>query len=367
MILIFDKAIEKTSHRELIPDLSKVGNFIVKHFGIFLTAAVVIFCPMFYGYNNYNVYYNLDSTLPADLESVVANSKLSEEYGMNSTHMLLVDSSMDAKTSNKMLDEMQQVDGVKFTLGFNSLVGSAIPEEIIPDSVSGILKSGDWQLMLIGSDYKVASDEVSEQIEQLNAIIEKYDSDGLLIGEAPATKDLIEITDHDFAVVNIVSIGVIFLIIALTFKSITIPVILVAVIELAIIINMGTAYFTGTSLPFIASVVVGTIQLGSTVDYAILMTTRYKRERSRGAEKREAVTTALQTSIKSIIVSALGFFAATIGIGVYSEIGMISSLCMLLARGALISMVVVITVLPSMFMLFDKVICKTSAGFKAKN
>jgi hypothetical protein len=221
--------------------------------------------------------------------------------------------------------------------------------------------------MLIGSDYKVASDEVSEQIEQLNAIIEKYDSDGLLIGEAPATKDLIEITDHDFAVVNIVSIGVIFLIIALTFKSITIPVILVAVIELAIIINMGTAYFTGTSLPFIASVVVGTIQLGSTVDYAILMTTRYKRERSRGAEKREAVTTALQTSIKSIIVSALGFFAATIGIGVYSEIGMISSLCMLLARGALISMVVVITVLPSMFMLFDKVICKTSAGFKAKN
>lgn len=366
MILIFDKAIEKTSHKELIPDLSKIGVFIVKHFGVFLTAAVVIFCPLFYGYNNYSVYYNLDSTLPADLESVVANTKLSEEYGMNSTHMLLVDSSMDAKTVNKMLGEMEEVDGVQFTLGFNSLVGTAIPEEIIPESVESVLKSDEWQLMLIGSDYKVASDEVSEQIEQLNAIVEKYDGDGLLIGEAPATKDLIEITDHDFNVVNILSIGVIFLIIALTFKSITLPIILVAVIELAIIINMGVAYFTGAELPFIASVVVGTIQLGSTVDYAILMTTRYKKERSSGKDKKESVAIALQTSMKSVIVSALGFFAATIGIGVYSKIGMISSLCVLLARGALISMVVVITVLPSMFMLFDKVICRTSAGFRPK-
>lgn len=364
MILIFDKAIEKTTHRELIPDLSKVGAFIVKHFGIFLTAAIVVFCPLMYGYNNYNVYYNLDSTLPADLESVVANSKLSEEYGMNSTHMLLVDSSMDAKTANKMLDEMEKVEGVQFTMGFNSLVGTAIPEEVIPKSVSEVLKSDKWQLMLIGSDYKVASDEVGKQIEELNLIAEKYDSDGLLIGEAPATKDLIDITDHDFQVVNILSIGVIFLIIAITFKSVTLPIILVAVIELAIIINMGIAYFTGTELPFIASVVVGTIQLGSTVDYAILMTTRYKRERNRGQEKKDAVRIALQSSMKSVIVSALGFFAATIGIGAYSEIGMISSLCILLARGALISMVVVITVLPSMFMLFDKVICKTSAGFK---
>ena len=364
MILIFDKAIEKTTHRELIPDLSKVGAFIVKHFGIFLTAAIVVFCPLMYGYNNYNVYYNLDSTLPADLESVVANSKLSEEYGMNSTHMLLVDSSMDAKTANKMLDEMEKVEGVQFTMGCNSLVGTAIPEEVIPKSVSEVLKSDKWQLMLIGSDYKVASDEVGKQIEELNLIAEKYDSDGLLIGEAPATTDLIDITDHDFQVVNILSIGVIFLIIAITFKSVTLPIILVAVIELAIIINMGIAYFTGTELPFIASVVVGTIQLGSTVDYAILMTTRYKRERNRGQEKKDAVRIALQNSMKSVIVSALGFFAATIGIGAYSEIGMISSLCILLARGALISMVVVITVLPSMFMLFDKVICKTSAGFK---
>ncbi len=366
MILVSDKAIEKTSHKNLIPDLSKAGSFIIKHFGIFLTAAAVVLCPLLYGYNNYSVYYNLDSTLPADLESVIANTKLSEEYGMNSTHMLLVDSSMDAKTANKMLSEMNDVDGVQFTLGFNSLVGTAIPEEVIPESVSGVLKSDKWQLMLIGSDYKVASDEVSSQINSLNSIIEKYDGDGLLIGEAPATKDLIEITDHDFKVVNFLSIAVIFLIIAFTFKSISLPVILVSVIELAIIINMGCAYYTGTSLPFIASVVVGTIQLGSTVDYAILMTTRYKSERSSGKDKKESVTIALQTSIKSVIVSALGFFAATIGIGFYSRIGMISSLCILLARGALISMVVVITVLPSMFMLFDKIICRTSAGFLPK-
>lgn len=366
MILIFDKAIEKTSHMELIPDLSKIGTFIVKHFGIFITAAAVILCPMLYGYNNYSVYYNLDSTLPTDLESVIANSKLSEEYGMNSTHMLLVDSSMDAKTANKMLGEMEEVDGVRFTLGFNSVVGTAIPEEVIPESVESVLKSDKWQLMLIGSDYKVASDEAGRQIDRLNEIVEKYDSDGLLIGEAPATKDLIEITDHDFQVVNILSIAVIFLIIAITFKSVTLPAILVAVIELAIIINMGFSYFTGTELPFIASVVVGTIQLGSTVDYAILMTTRYKKERSSGKDKRESVTIALQTSMRSVIVSALGFFAATIGIGVYSQIGMISSLCMLLARGALISMAVVITVLPSMFMLCDKIICRTSAGFLPK-
>lgn len=366
MILIFDGAIEKTTHRELIPDLSKIGSFIVRHFGVFLTVALVVLCPAIYGYTHYNVYYNLDSTLPADLDSVIANTKLSEEYGMNSTHMLLVDASLDAKTVDAMMDEMEQVDGVQFTMGFNSLVGTAIPEEILPESVESVLKSDRWQLLMIGSDYKVASDEVGSQIEQLNTIISKYDEDGLLIGEAPATKDLIEITDRDFQVVSILSIAVIFLIIAITFRSVSLPVILVAVIELAIIINMGIACFTGTALPFIASVVVGTIQLGSTVDYAILMTTRYKKERSHGCDKYEAVTIALQTSMKSVIVSAMGFFAATIGIGVYSQIGMISSLCMLLARGALISMAVVVTVLPSMFLLFDKLICKTSAGFSVK-
>ncbi len=367
MILIFDKAIARTSHRDFMPAFSRVSSFIVKHSGLFMTAAIVLLIPAVYGYKNYDVYYNLDSTLPRDLESVVANAKLEDEFGMNSTHLLLVDSSMSAKDANKMLSDIEDVDGVQFTLGFNSLVGSAIPEEVIPDSVKSVLKSDKWQLMMIGSEYKVASDEVNAQVVKINDIVSRYDSGAMLIGEAPATKDLIEITDHDFAVVSILSIAVVFMIIALTFKSVTLPVILVAVIELAIMINLGTAYYTGTSLPFIASVVIGTIQLGATVDYAILMTTRYRTERSSGKDKKESVSISLSTSIKSIITSALGFFAATIGVAVYSDIGMISSLCMLLARGALISMVTVITVLPSMFMVFDKVICRTSAGFLPKD
>lgn len=364
MILLFDKAIEKTSHKDIMPSFSKVSNFIVNKSGVFLVMALVLLIPSYYGYKNYDVYYKLDSTLPKTLESVIANSKLEEEYNMNSTHIVMVDSAMSAKDANKMISEMNDVDGVKFTLGFNSLVGTAIPEEVIPDSVKEVLKSDNWQIMLVGSEYEVASDAVNEQITELNNIVEKYDNEGMVIGEAPATKDLIEITNKDFSVVSVLSIAAIFIIIALTFKSITLPVILVAVIELAIMINLGISYFTGTELPFIASVVIGTIQLGATVDYAILMTTRYQTERNSGKDKKEAVGIALSTSIKSIITSALGFFAATVGVAVYSEIGMISSLCMLLARGALISMVVVIAVLPSMFMLFDKIICKTSAGFK---
>ena len=364
MILLFDKAIEKTSHKDIMPSFSKLSNFIVNKSGVFLVMALVLLIPSYYGYKNYDVYYKLDSTLPKTLESVIANSKLEEEYNMNSTHIVMVDSAMSAKDANKMISEMNDVDGVKFTLGFNSLVGTAIPEEVIPDSVKEVLKSDNWQIMLVGSEYEVASDAVNEQITELNNIVEKYDNEGMVIGEAPATKDLIEITNKDFSVVSVLSIAAIFIIIALTFKSITLPVILVAVIELAIMINLGISYFTGTELPFIASVVIGTIQLGATVDYAILMTTRYQTERNSGKDKKEAVGIALSTSIKSIITSALGFFAATVGVAVYSKIGMISSLCMLLARGALISMVVVIAVLPSMFMLFDKIICKTSAGFK---
>ena len=364
MILLFDKAIEKTSHKDIMTSFSKLSNFIVNKSGVFLVMALVLLIPSYYGYKNYDVYYKLDSTLPKTLESVIANSKLEEEYNMNSTHIVMVDSAMSAKDANKMISEMNDVDGVKFTLGFNSLVGTAIPEEVIPDSVKEVLKSDNWQIMLVGSEYEVASDAVNEQITELNNIVEKYDNEGMVIGEAPATKDLIEITNKDFNVVSVLSIAAIFIIIALTFKSITLPVILVAVIELAIMINLGISYFTGTELPFIASVVIGTIQLGATVDYAILMTTRYQTERNSGKDKKEAVGIALSTSIKSIITSALGFFAATVGVAVYSEIGMISSLCMLLARGALISMVVVIAVLPSMFMLFDKIICKTSAGFK---
>lgn len=366
MILMFDKAIEKTSHKDLMPSFSKTSNFISKHSWIFITMALVLLIPAYYGYKNYNVYYKLDSTLPSDLQSVVANSKLQEEFNMNSTHILMADASLDAKQARNMIDEMNDVDGVQYAVGFNSLVGSAIPEEVIPDSVKEVLKGDEYQLILIGSEYEVATDEVNDQVAELNDIAAKYDDKAMLIGEAPATKDLITITDHDFQVVSILSIAAVFLIILVSFKSISLPIILVSVIELAIMINLGIAYFTNTDLPFIASVVIGTIQLGATVDYAILMTTRYHTERYSGKDKKEAVGIALNTSIKSIVTSALGFFAATVGVAVYSKIGLISSLCMLLARGALISMVIVATVLPSLLLLLDKIICKTSAGFIPK-
>lgn len=366
MILVFDKAIEKTTHKTLIPSLDKLAGFIIRHSGVFVTLFLVILFPAIYGYSNYDIYYNLDSTLPKDLESVVANSKLTEEFNMNSTHMLLIDSDMDAKQVGNMFDEMQDMDGVNFVLGFNELVGPAIPEEIIPQSVEEILKSDEWQLVMIGSDYAVASDEVNKQVEELNEIAQKYDKSALLIGEAPATKDLIDITDHDFKVVNFTSIAIIFVIITFVLKSISLPIILVSVIEFAIFVNMGIPCYTGTVLPFIASIVIGTIQLGSTVDYAILMTTRYKKERYNGKDKKAAVETALSTSINSIMVSALGFFAATFGVGAYSKIGMISSLCTLMSRGAIISMLTVITVLPSLLMIFDKVICMTTMGIRPK-
>ena len=366
MILIFDKAITKTGHKVVMPSFKGISGFIVDHSFAFLTAAIALLIPAFFGYKHFDVYYNLDSTLPATFDSVIANTKLTEEYGMNSTHMLLVDASMNPKDAVSMMNEMKNVDGVEFALGYNSLVGPAIPDEFIPDSVKSTLKSENWQLMLIGSEYKIATDDVNSQITALNEIAQQYDKNALLIGEAPATKDLIEITDRDVRIVSILSIAVIFLIIAVNFRSLILPVILVSVIELAIFINLGIAFFTGTTLPFIASVVIGTIQLGATVDYAILMTTRYRTERSSGKDKKESVTIALKTSMQSVITSALGFFAATVGVSLFSDIGMISSLCMLLARGALISMAVVITVLPSMFMVFDKVICKTSAGFRPK-
>lgn len=365
-ILTFDKAIEKTRHRDIIPSLDKIATLIVKRWWVFLIIFAVALAPAIYGYTHYNVYYNFDTMLPEDTDSIVANTKLSEEFNMNSTHMLLVDSDMKSKDVNKMLSEMKNIDGISFALGMDTLVGSAIPQDVIPDSIKSMLKSDDWQLMLIGSEYKTASDEVNNQIQELNNIVKKYDKDGMLIGEAPATKDLIKIMDHDFNVVSAASIGVIFILIALVLKSISLPVILVAVIEFAIFVNMGIPAYTGTVLPFIASIVIGTIQLGATVDYAILMTTRYKKERSRGKDKKEAVYIALSTSMKSIIVSALEFFAATIGVGLYSKMDMISSLCILMSRGAIISMFTVILVLPSMFMLFDKLICKTSMGFKPK-
>ncbi len=366
MILIFDKAITKTMHRDIIPSLDKPADFIIKHHAAFIVAFTAILIPAVYGQTHTDVYYNLTDTLPKDLNSVVANAKLEEEYGMASTHIVMCRSDMTSKDVNKMISEMKEVDGVNFTMSLDSLIGPSIPQEVVPESVTKILKNGDWQMMLVGSDYAVASEEVNNQVTELSDILKTYDKNGMLIGEAAATKDLISITDHDFKVVNIVSIAAIFIIILIALRSVTLPIILVAVIEFAITVNMGIPCFTNTTIPFIASVVIGTIQLGATVDYAILMTTRYKSERSEGKDKKEAVTIALSTSIKSIMVSALGFFASTFGVGLYSSVDMISQLCTLMSRGALISMVTVICVLPSMLMLCDKVIINTTMGIKPK-
>lgn len=366
MILVFDKALEKTKHKALLPEMKGVGGFVVKHYRIFVALFVLILFPAIHGYNNTAVYYNLDETLPKDLPSIVANDKLNENFDMNATHMLLLSADLPSKDVKHMAEEMKKVDGVNWVLGLNSIKGSALPDEMIPSDMTEALMNDNWQLLLIGSQYKVASDEVNRQCESLSAICKSYDKAGMLVGEAPCTKDLIEITDQDFKTVSVVSIGVIFVIILLVFKSASLPVILVAVIEMAIFVNMGIPFYTKTSIPFIASVVIGTIQLGATVDYAILMTTRYRKERHAGVDKREAVTIACQTSVKSIVVSALSFFAATFGVGLYSNIDMISSLCTLMARGALISMVSVICILPSMFMTFDKVIMKSGLKDKKK-
>ena len=366
MILVFDKAVEKTKHKVIIPDLGRIADWVVRHYAVFLVVFLVILGPALYGYNHTDVYYDLAGTLPKSLDSIAANDKLNEDFEMGATHMIIADSSLSSKNARAMLDEIGKVDGVKMALGFDSLVGPGIPKEFIPDDVKEVMINGDYQMMLVGSEYAVASDGVNAQCEEINRIIKKYDTSAMLTGEAPCTKDLIEITDQDFKTVSIVSIGAIFVIIALVFKSVSLPIILVAVIEFAIFINMGIPAYTNTTLPFIASIVIGTIQLGATVDYAILMTTKYKKARYRGADKRDAVVTALQNSIQSVLVSAFSFFAATFGVGMYSNIDMISSLCLLMARGAIISMFVVIFILPSMFMVFDKVICATSAGFRSR-
>ena len=366
MILCCDKIIEKTKHKPFLPDIGRISDKVTKRYLVYVGLFLLFLFPAIYGNNHTAVYYNLDETLPKDLPSIIANEKLKEDYDMNTTHMILVDSSVSSTDVNKMIKEMDKVDGVKWALGLDSLVGPSVPSDMIPESVSSMLKNDKYQLLLVNSEYKVASDEVNAQIKALNKILHKYDKTGMLIGEGPLTADLIDITDQDFKTVSAVSIGIIFVIILVLFKSISLPVILVGVIEFAIFVNMGIPYYTGTKLPFVASIVIGTIQLGSTVDYAILMTTRYKRERNHGANKHDAITTAHRVSAQSIMVSALSFFAATIGVGLYSNIDMISSLCILMARGALISMVVVIFVLPSMFMVFDKVIVKTSKGFLPK-
>ncbi len=369
MILVLDKVLQKTSHKSLLPDMGKVASGITKIFPVFLILFLVLVVPSYWSYKETNneVYYDLGETLPEDMAYVVANSKLQEDFGVGATHMVLVSTDVPDTDVRAMIHEMENVEGVKYALGLESVVGPLVPEEMLPESVKEVLKSDDWELLLVNSEYKTATDEVNAQINELNTILKKYDSKGMLIGEAPCTKDLIETTDQDFKVVNAVSIVAIFVIIALVEKSITLPLILVAVIELSIFINLGLAHLTGTSLPFIAPICISTIQLGATVDYAILMTTRYKQERYEGKGKREAVTNALKVSIPSIIVSAMGLFSATFGVALYSDVDIISSLCDLMARGAIVSMFAVILFLPAMFMLFDKIICVTSIGFRNKN
>lgn len=369
LILVSDKLLEKTMHKPLMPPLNALTGFVVKRSWIFILVFALLVVPASVCYNRANkeVYYDMTQSIPDDMECAIANSKLKDEFAVGSTHMLLVSADTDGKSIRNMMYEMEKTDGVKYVLGVESVVGSLIPEEVIPDSVKNILQSENWKLYIINSEYTTASDEVNAQISELNKILKKYDEAGMLIGEAPCTKDMIDITNHDFQVVNAISIAAIFIIIAIVLKSVSLPIILVAVIELAIFINLGIPHLTGTSMPFIAPICISTIQLGSTVDYAILMTTRYKRERSHGEDKHSSVATALKTSIPSITVSALGFFAATFGVAVYSDVDLISSLCNLMARGAIISMFCVIFILPAMFMLFDKVICATSIGFKPKN
>lgn len=369
LILVLDKPLQKTKHRSILPKMNCLARGVTKVFPVFLIIFALLVYPAYYGYDKTNdeVYYDMGQCLPEDIEYVIANSKLSEEFDIASTHMVLVNADLPAKDVRNMIDEMDEVEGVKYVLGLESVLGSRVPEEILPERLVSTLKSENWELLLINSEYKVASDKVNEQIDSLNAILKKYDENGMLIGEAPCMKDMIETTDHDFQVVNTVSILAIFVIILIVEKSISLPFLLIAVIELAIFINLGLPHYLGQSLPFIAPICISTIQLGATVDYAILMTTRYKSERALGRSKRDSVTTALATSIPSIIVSGMGLFAATFGVAIYSDIDIISSMCMLMARGAIISMLCVIFILPALLMLCDPLIRVTTLGMKSKN
>lgn len=367
LILTFDKALEKTMHKEIMPNFDKPARWIVKHSWLFLIVFLGLLYPAIYGYNHTKVYYDLSDTLPDKLNCSQANKLLAKNFDKtNSIYMILADTNLSKDDSIAMIDEIKELDGISTAMSLDSVVGAELPTEMLPDSLVSELKGNEYQIMMISTNYAIASDEINDQIDKVDEIAKKYDAKSMVIGEAPCTKDLITITDKDFKTVSIVSIVAIFVIIFFVLKSISLPIILVAAIEFAIFVNMGIPYFTGTSIPFISSVVIGTIQLGATVDYAILMTTRYKRERAAGESKKEAISIALGTSIPSIIVSALGFFAATFGVGMIASVDMISSLCILMARGAIISMLVVIFILPSLFVLFDKLIINTSIGFKSK-
>lgn len=367
MILIFDKAIEKTKHKALLPDFSKASAFITKHYKVWLVLFLVLLYPAIYGNNHTDVYYNIDKSLPADLDSNVANAKLKDTFDMSNIHMVLLENGLEAKEKSEMLEELKKVDGVRWALGMDSFVGPALPDSMIPKDVKKMLRSDKYELQFICSKYETATDEVNDQISEIQKIVKKYSPDSMVIGEAPLTKDLADVTDVDFRNVNIISVAAIFIIIMIVFKSISLPIILVAVIEFAICVNMAIPYYQGTTLVFVAGVVIGTIQLGATVDYAILMTSRYQKERGLGKSKKEAISIAHRTSMKSIIISGCSFFAATFGVGLYSKVDMISGITNLLSRGAVISTLVVLLVLPAMFMIFDPIICRTSCGFRKKN
>lgn len=367
MILIFDKAIEKTKHKALLPDFSKASAFITKHYKVWLVLFLVLLYPAIYGNNHTDVYYNIDKSLPADLDSNVANAKLKDTFDMSNIHMVLLENGLEAKEKSEMLEELKKVDGVRWALGMDSFVGPALPDSMIPKDVKKMLRSDKYELQFICSKYETATDEVNNQIAEIQKIVKKYSPGSMVIGEAPLTKDLADVTDVDFRNVNIISVAAIFIIIMIVFKSIFLPIILVAVIEFAICVNMAIPYYQGTTLVFVAGVVIGTIQLGATVDYAILMTSRYQKERGLGKSKKEAISIAHRTSMKSIIISGCSFFAATFGVGLYSKVDMISGITNLLSRGAVISTLVVLLVLPAMFMIFDPIICRTSCGFRKKN
>ena len=363
LVLVFDKPIEKTQHKLLLSNMDKPSAFITKHYKAWILIFLILLFPAIYGNNHTKIYYNIAESLPETLDSNVANAELNKDFNMSNLHMVMMDKNMDAKQKKKMLEEIDEVKGVKWTISMNSLIGPTVPDSMIPDDMKEMLQSDDCELAFVCSEYESATDEVNTQISAIDKIVKSYDKSGMVIGEAPLMKDLQDVTDVDLVNVNAISIAAIFLIIMIIFKSISLPIILVAVIEFAIMVNMAIPFYQGTSLPFVASIVIGAIQLGATVDYAILMTTRYQKERQRGREKMEAISIAHKTSMPSIISSGLSFFAATFGVACYSQVEMIGSICTLLARGAIISMIVVIMILPAMFMIFDKVICKTSIGF----
>jgi len=363
MILVFDGVIEKTKHKPLIRSMDKPSGFITKHYKVWLLIFLILLYPAVYGNNHTQIYYNIDKSLPATLDSNVSNEKLKEDFDMSTVHMVLLKNGLDSKEKTQMLDQIDKVDGVKWSLGMNSLIGPTFPESMIPSNIKEMLQSDNYEVQFICSEYSSATDECNAQLDEIQKIVKKFSPESMVIGEAPLMKDLQDTTDVDLQRVNILSMAAIFLIILFVFKSISLPFILLAVIEFAIFVNMAIPYYQGVTLPFVASIVIGAIQLGATVDYAILMTSNYQKQRHLGKTKKEAISIAHKFSMKSIIVSGCSFFAATFGVALYSKVDMIGAICTLLARGAVISTIVVLLVLPAMFMVFDPIIVHTSKGF----